>query len=127
MEITDAVKCLAALSQESRLRAFRLLVRAGEEGMSAGEIAAELDIPNATLSFHLKELTQSGLISQSRHGRSIIYSLETKMLAQFIEYLTEDCCQGNHQQCAPEGFLAKPVYKTATKSKPIKKAKGNSA
>lgn len=124
MEINDAVKCLAALSQESRLRAFRLLVRAGEEGLSAGEIAAELDIPNATLSFHLKELTHSGLISQTRRGRSIIYSLETKTLAQFIQYLTEDCCQGNHQKCAPDGFLPNPTCGSLEKSRPKKKRKG---
>jgi DNA-binding transcriptional ArsR family regulator len=101
METSRAVKCLAALAQESRLRIFRLLVRCGPEGLAAGQIAEQLEIPSATLSFHLKELTHSGLISQTRQGRSIVYGLERQSLAEFLAYLTEDCCQGQSELCTP--------------------------
>ena len=102
MEITQAVKALSALAQESRLNAFRLLVCAGEEGVAAGEIAEELGVPAATLSFHLKELTNAGLISQERSGRSIIYSLEAESMRSLMEFLMQDCCQGRPELCQPE-------------------------
>ena len=75
MEVKTAVIALTALAQESRLRIFRLLVQAGETGLAAGEIAEELDIPSATLTFHLKELSHAGLIESQREGRSIRYAL----------------------------------------------------
>jgi DNA-binding transcriptional ArsR family regulator len=102
MEITQAVKALSALAQESRLNAFRLLVCAGAEGLAAGEIAEELDVPPATLSFHLKELTNAGLISQARSGRSIIYSLKVESMSSLMEFLMQDCCQGRPELCQPE-------------------------
>ncbi len=102
MEITQAVKALSALAQESRLNAFRLLVCAGEEGMAAGEIAEELNVPPATLSFHLKELANAGLISHVRSGRSIIYSLKVESMSSLMEFLMRDCCQGRPELCQPK-------------------------
>ncbi len=99
--IGQAVKSLAALAQESRLRTFRLLVRGGREGLSAGEIARQLDVPPATLSFHLKELAAAGLVQQSKEGRSVIYSLDTEAIAGLFEFLMHDCCQGRPELCRP--------------------------
>ncbi len=103
MEIYHAVKALSALAQESRLNAFRLLVRAGKEGMAAGEISERLDVPPATLSFHLKELAAANLIIQRRDGRSIIYMLNAGEMSSLMEFLTHDCCQGRPELCQP-GF-----------------------
>lgn len=99
MEIKQAVKSLTALAQESRLRVFRLLVPAGEEGIAAGEIAEELGIPSATLTFHLKELAHAGLVESRREGRSIIYSLRVCGMRELLEFLAKDCCQGRPQLC----------------------------
>lgn len=102
MKITDAVKSLAALAQESRLNTFRLLVRVGEDGMAAGDIATELEVPPATLSFHLKELAAAGLITQERQGRSIIYSLNASRMSDLMGFLMHDCCQGRPELCQPD-------------------------
>jgi len=101
MEINQAVRALAALAQESRLETFRLLVRAGTDGVPAGKIAEELGVPAATMSFHLKELTNAGLIEQRREGRSIIYSLRVEAMQSLLAFLVEDCCQGQPQLCEP--------------------------
>lgn len=101
METTQAVRALAALAQESRLQTFRLLVRAGTDGVPAGKIADELDIAPATLSFHLKELSNAGLIQQRRDGRSIIYSLHVEAMQALLAFLVEDCCQGQPHLCEP--------------------------
>ena len=106
MEIKQAVRALGALAQESRLNAFRLLACAGEEGMAAGEIAEQLEVPAATMSFHLKELAAAGLIDQQREGRSIIYSLNVQAMSSLMAYLMDDCCQGRPELCQPE-FLSK--------------------
>ena len=96
---------LSALAQETRLKAFRLLVRSGVDGMPAGEIADKLGIPPTTLSFHLKELTHAGLVQAERHGRSIRYALRVEGMQQFLQFLSEDCCQGRAELCLPQ---AKP-------------------
>jgi ArsR family transcriptional regulator len=99
MEIKQAVNSLTALAQETRLRIFRLLVPAGEIGIPAGEIAERLDTPSATLTFHLKELTNAGLIESRREGRSIIYSLRVKGMQDLLSFLANDCCQGQPELC----------------------------
>ena len=107
--IKQAVKVLGALAQESRLNVFRLLVKAGEEGVPAGEIAEELDIAPATLSFHLKELVSAGIVDQQREGRSIIYSLNVESISALMEFLMHDCCQGRPELCQPDlGKSCKP-------------------
>ncbi len=94
MEKQDVVSALAALAQETRLDVFRLLVRAGPEGLAAGEIAEALDIPSATLSFHLKELRSAGLVACERAGRSRIYRPDFAAMQSLLGYLTESCCGG---------------------------------
>jgi ArsR family transcriptional regulator, arsenate/arsenite/antimonite-responsive transcriptional repressor len=95
MEITFAVKALGALAQESRLSIFRTLVQIGEAGLSAGQIAKELSIPNATLSFHLKELTNAGLITARQESRFIYYTANFAAMNELLGFLTENCCAGN--------------------------------
>ena len=99
MEIKQAVVSLTALAQESRLRVFRLLVPTGEVGMPAGEIAERLDIPAATLTFHLKELAHAGLVESRREGRSIIYSLRVEGMRDLLTFLQKDCCGGRPELC----------------------------
>jgi len=94
MEKQNAVAALAALAQETRLDVFRLLVRTGNDGMAAGEISAELDIPSATLSFHLKELRSAGLVLCERDGRSRIYRPDFGAMQSLVGFLTESCCRG---------------------------------
>jgi ArsR family transcriptional regulator len=101
MKISQAVNALAALAQETRLRIFRLLVPVGEIGIPAGEIAERLEIPSATLTFHLKELTNAGLIESRREGRSIIYSLKCDGMQSLLTFLAKDCCQGQPELCVP--------------------------
>lgn len=94
MEKTDVLTGLAALAQESRLDIFRLLVKRGPGGLPAGEIAGRLALPGATLSFHLKELRQAGLVSCRRTGRSLIYAADFAAMGSLVAYLTENCCGG---------------------------------
>jgi DNA-binding transcriptional ArsR family regulator len=94
MEETTVVKALAALAQPNRLQVFRSLVVLGNQGATPGHLGESLSIPNATLSFHLKELMNAGLISQERNGRNLIYRVEFDQMNGLLAYLTENCCQG---------------------------------
>ena len=104
MEKQDALAALAALAQETRLDLFRLLVAAGPEGLSAGEIAEELGTASATLSFHLKELRSAGLIRCDRVGRSRIYSPDFAVAEALIRFLSEDCCRGAAGRAGARGL-----------------------
>jgi DNA-binding transcriptional ArsR family regulator len=115
MESTLAVTHLSALAQESRLSVFRLLVQAGGEGLSAGELAATLSLPNPTLSFHLSQLKGAGLVQCRRESRSLIYTANFTAMNDLLAYLTENCCGG--QDCAPAA--CKPV---ATRAKAKRRA-----
>src|SRR5579872_418865 len=99
MEKIDAVASLAALAQGSRLDIFRLLVQAGPDGLPAGQIGERLGLPAATLSFHLNQLRQAGLVTFRRDGRSLIYSAEYAAMNDLLAYLTENCCQGDAAAC----------------------------
>lgn len=90
---------LAALGQESRLDAFRLLVRAGATGMPAGEISECLGIRQNTMSAHLSTLQQSGLIGSRREGRTIRYFADMQVMGALLAFLLEDCCGGRPEQC----------------------------
>ena len=94
MEEKDVVKALAALAQQSRLQLFRALVVAGPGGLTPGLLAEQLGVAAATLSFHLKELTYAGLITQERDGRHLIYRASFDQMNALLAYLTENCCQG---------------------------------
>lgn len=94
MEENIAVASLAALAQPVRLRVFRALVGAGPEGMNPGALASILGVPSSTLSFHLKELVYSGLVSQERDGRNLIYRASLERMAALMDYLTAHCCLG---------------------------------
>lgn len=94
MKTKEAVGALSALAQEARLEIFRGLVRAGLEGMSAGSIAKARKIPAPTLSFHLKELKNAGIVQCRREGRSLIYSPDFDSMKSLLAFLTENCCQG---------------------------------
>jgi predicted transcriptional regulator len=94
MEMKSTIRALGALAQESRLSIFRLLVVAGPAGLPVGKIAEQLGLANATLSFHLKELTNAGLTTATPNGRSISYSANFEQMTELIAYLTENCCAG---------------------------------
>lgn len=94
MEMSVAVKALAALARGTRLTIFRVLVQTGKLGLSAGQLAKELSIPNATLSFHLKELTHAELIIARQESRFIYYSANFATMNALLGYLTENCCAG---------------------------------
>lgn len=101
MKEKDAVAALNALAQPNRLRVFRDLVAAGEEGMNPGSLAESLGVPAPTLSFHLKELLHAGLISQQRSGRSLIYRAEYRHMNALLDYLTANCCAGAPCEAVP--------------------------
>jgi ArsR family transcriptional regulator len=106
MKKTNALAALSGLAQESRLDVFRLLVVQGPEGLSAGEIAERLGLANATLSFHLKELSHAGLVAARQAGRFIYYSANFTTMNGLVAYLTENCCQGAMCDiaCAPKSL-----------------------
>ena len=97
MESDAVIKALSALAQASRLQIFRALVVAGDTGMSPGELAEQLQVLPNTLSFHLKELMNAGLVTQQRDGRSLIYRAGFAQMNAVMSYLTANCCQG--QSC----------------------------
>ena len=99
MEIKAAVASLAALAQETRLSIFRLLVEAGPEGLSAGRIGERLEVPAATLSFHLKELARAGLVSSRQERQFIYYAVDFERMAELMTFLTQNCCQGMPEKC----------------------------
>src|SRR3954469_15960735 len=99
MEKSDAITALAALAQEARLDVFRLLVQAGTDGLPAGQIGERLGLPSATLSFHLSQLKQAGLVTFRREGRSLIYARQYAAMNGLLAYLTENCCQGDAAGC----------------------------
>lgn len=109
MELLAAVDAMAALAHETRLRLFRLLVRAGEGGMAAGAIAEALGVPPSTLSHHLTQLEQSGLIGARRASRRIYYAVRVEAVRNLLDYLVDDCCNGSPELCG----LAAPGKKAA--------------
>jgi ArsR family transcriptional regulator len=109
VETKDAVQALAALAQETRLAVFRLLVEAGPEGIAAGEIASELDLPPATLSFHLAQLANAGLVRARQEGRFIYYAPDFTAMNGLLGFLTENCCARG--KCEPQQSTIQIVRK----------------
>lgn len=99
MQIPDAVEALSALAHGHRLAVFRLLVRAGEDGVAAGEIAREVGALPNTLSSHLTILAHAGLVRSRREGRSVIYSADYEGMRRLLAFLVDDCCGGRPEIC----------------------------
>lgn len=95
MDIKDAIPMFDALSQETRLRAFRLLVQAGAEGLAAGLLSDQLGTPHNTMSFHLSHLANAGLISFRKDGRSVIYFANFDVMQNLIGFMVKDCCSAD--------------------------------
>ena len=94
MEKQQVLAALGALAQETRLDVFRLLVEQGPEGLPAGDIARALELPPATLSFHLKELKSADIVSCEREGRSLLYAANFVRMQELLRFLTDNCCRG---------------------------------
>lgn len=100
MNTKEAVAALAALAHESRLAVFRLLVQAGPDGLAASKISEQLDVPPSSLSFHLKELAHTGLVTSRQEGRFVYYAANFPAMNALLAYLTENCC-GRAMSCSP--------------------------
>lgn len=92
MDMIKATNSFAALSQETRLKIFKLLIEYGRTGLPAGQLSERLDIPHNTLSFHLSHLNNAGLVTSHRDGRQIIYAANCEVITALIVYLKENCC-----------------------------------
>jgi DNA-binding transcriptional ArsR family regulator len=108
MKKHDALAALAALAQDNRLDVFRLLVEAGPGGMAAGSVATALKLAPNTLTFHFDRLREAGLVTVRRDGRSMIYAARFGTMNALLAYLTENCCQGVRDACAPAA-VCKPA------------------
>ena len=108
----DAVQLLAALAQGTRLDVFRLLVQQGTSGLAAGEIAEQLNVSPATLSFHLKELAHANLITARQGGRFVFYSANFGAMNRLLAFLTENCCAADGGACPPNS----PACAASTKA-----------
>ena len=105
MNNQDAIAAFLALGQETRLNIFRLIVQRGDTGLTPSDLVEQLGVPNATLSFHLKELTRAGLLQVERQSRHLIYRPNASLVQELSAFLLEDCCGG--QPCLPQARLTK--------------------
>src|SRR3984885_14145493 len=101
MKKHDALAALAALAQENRLDVFRLLVEAGPDGLPAGSVATRLGLAPNTLTFHFDRLREAGLVGVRRDGRSMIYAARFEVMNTLLGFLTDNCCGGAPEKCAP--------------------------
>jgi ArsR family transcriptional regulator, arsenate/arsenite/antimonite-responsive transcriptional repressor len=127
MEKNDAVAALAALAQDNRLDVFRLLVQAGPDGMPAGGVAAALGLAPNTLTFHFDRLRQAGLVTVRRDGRSMIYAAQYETMNALLAFLTENCCGGAPERCAPASGCASASGPARTASADKKRSARTSA
>ena len=102
MKPTDAIASLSALASEARLAVFRLLVKRGPQGYTPTELARRLDLPSPTLSFHLRELVNAGLLASRREGRNLYYSPNLARMRDLVGFLTESCCALADEACGPD-------------------------
>ena len=107
MDSDRVIRALGALAQEHRLAAYRLLVQAGPEGMPSGELAEALKVHPSSMSFHLAQLANAGLVTQRRQSRSIIYSADFAAMTGLMAYMTENCCGG--APCSTEAACTPPI------------------
>jgi len=115
MKKDRAVGALAALAQGNRLDVFRLLVEAGPDGLPAGRVAEALDLAPNTLTFHFDRLRVAGLVTVRREGRSMIYAAQFETMNELLAYLTENCCAGAPEKCAPRA-ARKPAQRKRAKA-----------
>lgn len=108
MRSDKAVQALAALAQETRLSVFRSLVQAGATGMTVGQIVAEVGVPNTTLSFHLKELVNAGLVTTRQQGRFIFCFANFAVMDSLVGFLVQNCCDGDACEVTPRTNACKP-------------------
>ena len=101
MDMTSAIDGFAALAQETRLAALRLLVEAAPEGLPAGEVGRALGVPHNTRSGHLAQLSRAGLVTARREGRQVIFAADFAGMRGLIAFLVEDCCHGRPEACLP--------------------------
>jgi ArsR family transcriptional regulator len=101
MDSSIALLALGALSQSTRLDTFRLLVRHEPDGLPAGEVARQMEVPQNTMSAHLAILARAGLVSSERHSRTIVYRADLNQLREMMLFLVKDCCEGRPELCAP--------------------------
>jgi ArsR family transcriptional regulator, arsenate/arsenite/antimonite-responsive transcriptional repressor len=109
MEKVQAVAALAALAQDNRLDVYRLLVRSGPDGVSAGQVATKLGLAPNTLTFHFDRLRHADLITVRRAGRSMIYAARFDTMNALLGYLAENCCQGVASDCASPACVGESV------------------
>jgi DNA-binding transcriptional ArsR family regulator len=119
MNAKHAVAALAALAHEHRLSVYRMLVEAGPAGLNAGTIASKLKIPPSSLTFHIQNLHRSGLVTQERRSREVIYAADFDAMNGLVGYLTENCCAGSSSSCAP----GEPCVPVAEIKKPKKSSR----
>lgn len=113
MKAEHAVTALSAIAHDHRLAVYRLLVKRGPAGLPAGEIAARLDLPPSSLTFHLQQLLRAGLVTQRRLGRQLIYAADYAAMNRLVAYLTENCCD-NAIACTP---ACQPAIKPTRQSR----------
>ena len=101
MESKTAIEALSALSQQTRLEVFRLLVRREPEGIAAGDLAKTIGVPANTMSVHLNVLSRAGLVTSERHSRSIVYRADLGRFRELMLFMLKDCCDGRSEICAP--------------------------
>lgn len=116
MNTADALEALSAIAHPSRLEVFKLLVRAGEAGLPAGDVSRGLAAQQNTVSTQLAILTRSSLIRARRDGRSIIYSVDYATFSDLLGFLVEDCCQGRPELCTRLAEVTAPLMHCATKN-----------
>ncbi|MBK8629545.1 MAG: helix-turn-helix transcriptional regulator [Sphingomonadales bacterium] len=107
MNADAVIRALGALAQEHRLAAYRLLVQAGPEGLAAGAVAQGLGVPASSMSFHLAQLANAGLVLARRQSRSIIYAADYAAMSALMAYMTENCCGG--AECGPDVACSSPL------------------
>ena len=122
METREAVSALAALAQETRLGIFRLLIEAGPQGVAVGRIGEALKVPGATLSFHLKDLARSGLVSSRQEKQFFYYAVNFERVAALMTFLTQNCCRGMPEAClnVVETPLGRCCPRSSTRAKKLK-------
>ena len=117
MQTKQAIAVLSALAQESRLAVYRLLVEHAPNGLAPSAIAERLELANATLSFHLKELAHAGLITSRQDGRFIYYSPVFEVMNALVGYLTENCCSATGQSCNPSSVTGSVANATSSRKR----------